>query len=86
MEDRRDADGFLDLEMTVTLNGKLIGRDTLANVSWTFEEMVAYASRDAWVRPDMRPPWPAPRQPPDRPPRQRAGTRPVENLTPTTPG
>lgn len=49
--DRRDADGFLDLEMTVTLNGELIGRDTLANMSWTFEEMVAYASRDAWVRP-----------------------------------
>ncbi|MFJ8109608.1 fumarylacetoacetate hydrolase family protein [Streptomyces sp. NPDC096132] len=51
VEDRRDPDGFLDLEMTVTLNGRLIGRDTLANVSWTFEEMVAYASRDAWVRP-----------------------------------
>ncbi|MER6081104.1 fumarylacetoacetate hydrolase family protein [Streptomyces sp. NPDC001833] len=51
VEDRRDADGFLDLEMTVTLNGELIGRDTLANVSWTFEEMIAYASRDAWVRP-----------------------------------
>ena len=49
--DRRDADGFLDLEMTVTLNGELIGRDTLANVSWTFEEMVAYAAREAWVRP-----------------------------------
>ncbi|MGW0947938.1 fumarylacetoacetate hydrolase family protein [Streptomyces sp. NPDC002623] len=49
--DRRDPDGFLDLEMTVALNGRLIGRDTLANVSWTFEEMVAYASRDAWVRP-----------------------------------
>lgn len=49
--DRRDPDGFLDLEMTVTLNGRLIGRDTLANASWTFEEMIAYASRDAWVRP-----------------------------------
>ncbi|MFC7258466.1 fumarylacetoacetate hydrolase family protein [Streptomyces lutosisoli] len=49
--DRRDPDGFLDLEMTVTLNGELIGRDTLANVSWTFEEMTAYAARDAWVRP-----------------------------------
>lgn len=49
--DRRDTDGFLDLEMTVTLNGELIGRDTLANVSWTFEEMIAYATRDAWVRP-----------------------------------
>ncbi|MEU6139807.1 fumarylacetoacetate hydrolase family protein [Streptomyces sp. NPDC047081] len=51
VEDRRDADGFLDLEMTVTLNGELIGRDTLANCSWTFEEMVAYAARDTWVRP-----------------------------------
>ncbi|WP_329131722.1 fumarylacetoacetate hydrolase family protein [Streptomyces sp. NBC_00670] len=51
VEDRRDADGFLDLEMTVTLNGELIGRDTLAHVSWTFEEMIAYATRDAWVRP-----------------------------------
>ncbi|MFD4600708.1 fumarylacetoacetate hydrolase family protein [Streptomyces sp. NPDC058464] len=51
VEDRRDADGFLDLEMTVTLNGELIGRDTLANCSWTFEEMIAYASRDAWVQP-----------------------------------
>ncbi|WP_369255632.1 fumarylacetoacetate hydrolase family protein [Streptomyces sp. R35] len=49
--DRRDPDGFLDLEMTVALNGELIGRDTLANVSWTFEEMIAYAARDAWVRP-----------------------------------
>ncbi|MFF7882653.1 fumarylacetoacetate hydrolase family protein [Streptomyces sp. NPDC007896] len=49
--DRRDPDGFLDLEMTVALNGELIGRDTLANVSWTFEEMVAYAARDTWVRP-----------------------------------
>lgn len=51
VEDRRDGDGFLDLEMTVALNGELIGRDTLANVSWTFEEMVAYAARDTWVRP-----------------------------------
>jgi len=51
LEHRRDADGYLDLEMTVTLNGALIGRDTLANASWTFEEMIAYASRDAWVRP-----------------------------------
>ena len=44
--------------MTVTLNGELIGRDTLANVSWTFEEMIAYASRDAWVRPGDILVWP----------------------------
>jgi 2-keto-4-pentenoate hydratase/2-oxohepta-3-ene-1,7-dioic acid hydratase in catechol pathway len=51
VEQHRDADGYLGLEMSVTLNGELIGRDTLANASWTFEEMIAYASRDAWVRP-----------------------------------
>jgi 2-keto-4-pentenoate hydratase/2-oxohepta-3-ene-1,7-dioic acid hydratase in catechol pathway len=51
LEHRRDADGYLDLEMTVSLNGTLLGRDTLANASWTFDEMVAYASRDTWVRP-----------------------------------
>jgi 2-keto-4-pentenoate hydratase/2-oxohepta-3-ene-1,7-dioic acid hydratase in catechol pathway len=51
LEHRRDADGYLDLQMTVSLNGTLLGRDTLANASWTFEEMIAYASRDAWVRP-----------------------------------
>ncbi|WP_433454483.1 fumarylacetoacetate hydrolase family protein [Streptomyces sp. CA-142005] len=50
VEDRRDPDGFLDLEMTLTINGELVGRDTLANCSWTFEEMIAYASRDTWVR------------------------------------
>ena len=51
VEQHRDADGYLDLTMSVALNGELIGRDTLANASWTFEEMIAYASRDAWVRP-----------------------------------
>ncbi|MFD0687620.1 fumarylacetoacetate hydrolase family protein [Actinomadura fibrosa] len=51
LEHRRDADGYLDLEMRVSLNGAPLGRDTLANASWTFDEMVAYASRDAWVRP-----------------------------------
>ncbi|WP_433170907.1 fumarylacetoacetate hydrolase family protein [Actinoallomurus sp. CA-150999] len=51
LEGHRDGDGYLDLEMTVSINGTLIGRDTLANASWTFEEMVAYASQDTWVRP-----------------------------------
>ncbi|MFC1401002.1 MULTISPECIES: fumarylacetoacetate hydrolase family protein [Streptacidiphilus] len=51
VEQHRDADGYLDLAMSVSLNGGLIGRDTLANASWTFEEMIAYATRDAWVRP-----------------------------------
>lgn len=51
VEHRRDPDGFLDLEMSVYRNGELVGRDTLANVSWTFDEMASYASRDTWVRP-----------------------------------
>jgi 2-keto-4-pentenoate hydratase/2-oxohepta-3-ene-1,7-dioic acid hydratase in catechol pathway len=51
LEPYRTGDGYLDLEMSVSLNGKLIGRDSLANASWTLEEMIAYASRDAWVRP-----------------------------------
>ena len=50
IQDCRDADGFLDLTMTVTRNGERIGSDTLANMAWTFEEMLAYASRGTWVR------------------------------------
>lgn len=51
LEQHRDADGFLDLEMTVDVNGHRVGTDTSANMSWTFEELVAYASRGTWVRP-----------------------------------
>jgi len=51
LDDCRDADGFLRLTMTVSRNGEKVGDDTLANMAWTFEEMVAYASRGTWVRP-----------------------------------
>ena len=51
VEHHRDPDGYLDLSMSVSLNGTLIGRDTLANASWTMDEMVSYASRGTWVRP-----------------------------------
>ncbi|GAB2960638.1 fumarylacetoacetate hydrolase family protein [Streptomyces pseudoechinosporeus] len=51
LEPHRDADGFLDLKLTVDVNGETVGQDTLANMAWTFEEMVAYASRGTWVRP-----------------------------------
>jgi 2-keto-4-pentenoate hydratase/2-oxohepta-3-ene-1,7-dioic acid hydratase in catechol pathway len=40
----------LDLELEVLLNGERIGGDTLANMAWSFEELVAYASRGTWVR------------------------------------
>lgn len=41
----------LDLAMSVSVNDVEIGSDTLANMAWRFEDLVAYASRGAWVRP-----------------------------------
>ena len=51
LEPYRDADGFLDLKLTAQVNGTRIGHDRLSHMGWTFEEMVAYASRGTWVRP-----------------------------------
>jgi 2-keto-4-pentenoate hydratase/2-oxohepta-3-ene-1,7-dioic acid hydratase in catechol pathway len=51
LEKYRDADGFLRLALTAEINGEVVGEDLLSNMSWTFEEMVAYASRGTWVRP-----------------------------------
>lgn len=47
---RRDGDR-LDLTMTIELNDRVIGTDTLANMAWSFEELIAYSSRGTWVRP-----------------------------------
>jgi len=41
----------LDLELRAELNGASIGTDTLANMAWSFAELVSYASRGTWVRP-----------------------------------
>ncbi|GHG88586.1 fumarylacetoacetate hydrolase family protein [Streptomyces lanatus] len=51
LEPYRDADGFLRLALTAEVNGEVVGEDLLSHMSWTFEEMVAYASRGTWVRP-----------------------------------
>jgi len=51
LEDRRDAGGFLDLACTVSVNGQEIGADSLKNMGWTFETMIAYASRSSLVLP-----------------------------------
>jgi 2-keto-4-pentenoate hydratase/2-oxohepta-3-ene-1,7-dioic acid hydratase in catechol pathway len=40
----------LDLTMTAYINGEVFGQDTLAHMGWSFEQLVAYASRSAWVR------------------------------------
>ena len=44
-------DGLLRLALTAEVDGEVVGSDLLSNMSWTFEEMVAYASRGAVVRP-----------------------------------
>jgi 2-keto-4-pentenoate hydratase/2-oxohepta-3-ene-1,7-dioic acid hydratase in catechol pathway len=46
-----ERDGRYDLAMEVFVNDSRIGGDTLANMSWTFAELIAYASRGTWVHP-----------------------------------
>ena len=41
----------LDLDLRASINGRELGDDTLANMAWSFEELVAYASRGAWIQP-----------------------------------
>jgi 2-keto-4-pentenoate hydratase/2-oxohepta-3-ene-1,7-dioic acid hydratase in catechol pathway len=39
----------LALQMTAFRNGELVGSDTSAAMAWSFEELVSFASRGAWV-------------------------------------
>ncbi|GMM97655.1 fumarylacetoacetate hydrolase family protein [Microbacterium luteum] len=48
LEQYREGDRYA-LEMSVAINGEVIGTDNLRNMSWSFEEMLVHASRDAWV-------------------------------------
>lgn len=48
---RRDAEGFLPLDLRVSVNGVEYGHDLLSNMAWPFEELVSYASRGTVVRP-----------------------------------
>ena len=41
----------LDLDLRARINDRELGDDTLANMAWSFEELIAYASRGAWIRP-----------------------------------
>lgn len=50
LEPYRDGDRF-DLEMSAYVNGRRLGVDTLANMAWSFEEMVVYASRGTTLQP-----------------------------------
>jgi 2-keto-4-pentenoate hydratase/2-oxohepta-3-ene-1,7-dioic acid hydratase in catechol pathway len=49
LEEYRRGDRH-DLHMSVFVNNKLIGTDSLANAAWSFAEMIAYASRGTMVR------------------------------------
>ncbi|MCX6502500.1 MAG: fumarylacetoacetate hydrolase family protein [Microbacterium sp.] len=48
LEQFREGDRYA-LEMSVAINGEVVGTDNLRNMSWSFEEMLVHASRDAWV-------------------------------------
>jgi 2-keto-4-pentenoate hydratase/2-oxohepta-3-ene-1,7-dioic acid hydratase in catechol pathway len=41
----------LDLDMRAAVNGNELGSDTLANMAWSFPELVAYSSKGAWIGP-----------------------------------
>ncbi len=51
LDRHRDGDGFLDLACSVTVNDVEVGADRLSHMGWTFEAMIAYASRDSRVLP-----------------------------------
>lgn len=50
LEPLRKGQAF-DLTLTATVNGREWSRDNLANIHWSFEEMLAYAARGSVVRP-----------------------------------
>ncbi len=41
----------LDLDLRAYVNDRELGDDTLANMAWSFEELISYASRGTWIRP-----------------------------------
>ena len=50
LEPHRNSEGFLDLRMTVSVNGVQLAEDSSANMGWTFEELVSHGSRYSWVK------------------------------------
>jgi 2-keto-4-pentenoate hydratase/2-oxohepta-3-ene-1,7-dioic acid hydratase in catechol pathway len=50
LEEYVDEDGFLALDLRVSVNGTETGQDLLSNMGWPFPELIAYASRNTWVR------------------------------------
>jgi 2-keto-4-pentenoate hydratase/2-oxohepta-3-ene-1,7-dioic acid hydratase in catechol pathway len=50
LEPFRDDEGFLGLDLRVSVNGTEVGQDLLSNMGWPFEELISYASRGTVVR------------------------------------
>jgi 2-keto-4-pentenoate hydratase/2-oxohepta-3-ene-1,7-dioic acid hydratase in catechol pathway len=50
LEPYRDDEGFLALDLRVSVNGTELGQDLLSNMGWPFEELISYASRGTVVR------------------------------------
>lgn len=51
LADARKPDGRYDLAMTATVNGKQYSTGNLADIYWTFAELVSYASRGVELHP-----------------------------------
>ena len=49
LEPYRDPDGFIALDMRVSVNGAEVGQDLLSNMGWPFEELVSYALAEGAV-------------------------------------
>jgi fumarylacetoacetate (FAA) hydrolase len=47
----RYKDGKLQLGMTAAVNGKILSRGNAGSMYWTWPQIIAHASRDAWLRP-----------------------------------
>jgi 2-keto-4-pentenoate hydratase/2-oxohepta-3-ene-1,7-dioic acid hydratase in catechol pathway len=50
LEPRRAGKGY-DVELTVRRNGRVLARGNWKTIHYSFEEMIAQASRDAWLVP-----------------------------------
>ncbi len=48
---RSKGAGFSRVQRRIVEQCEMVGQDRPVNMAWTFEEMVAYASRGTWVRP-----------------------------------
>jgi fumarylacetoacetate (FAA) hydrolase len=47
----RYHEGRLDLEMSASVNGRVLSRGNAATMFWTWPQLIAHASRDATLRP-----------------------------------